>query len=251
VKRPSGLGHMPHCRRAVTACLPLAVIAGASNVASGRESSDEVALRSAKEFADCVVRKRPGQARQVVFRSYQDVDKRFPKLLDKECLPDKPSGQYISQLRFPGDTLHQLLANALIRLEYSSSGPDLSALSPMEIPAPQSKAPELLAKMSVKEREAESTRFSKSQNWYMLLTLGDCVSRRDSEGVRLLALTDIASTEENVAIRELQPQIAACWPAGQTVRMRINDFRGPALRAYYHLASSVTVEADKLKEAAQ
>ena len=196
------------------------------------------------------MKKRPDQAREVVFRSYLDVEKRFPKLLDKECLPDKSNGYYTSLLRFPGDTLHQLLANALIRLEYSSSGPDLSALSSMGIPAPRPKAPEVLAKMSDKEREAYGAKFSASQNWYMLMTLGDCVSRRDSESVRSLALTDIGSAEEKAAIGKLQPQIAACWPSGQTVRMNISNFRGPTLRAYYHLASSVA-EADEFKEAAK
>lgn len=251
MKRRTDLVRIRDLRLTTSVCLTLAAMAGGSNVASGKESSDEVALQSAKEFADCIVKKRPDQARQVVFLSYQDVAKRFPKLLDKECLPDKPGDQYISQLRFPGDTLHQLLANALIRMEYSSSGPDLSTLSPMGLPVPQPKAPELLAKLSAKEREAENKRFSASQNWYMLLSLGDCVSRRDSEGVRTLALTDIASAEEKAAIGKLQPQIAACWPAGQTVRMRVSDFRGPVLRAYYHLASSVSAEADGLKEAAE
>lgn len=219
--------------------------------AAGKETSPDEALLSAKEFADCIVKRRPDQAREVVLRSYQDVDKRFPKLLDKECLPDKRNGYYTARLSFPGDTLHQLLANALVRLEYPSSGPDLSTLSPTEILPPQPTAPDLLAKMSDKEREAYREKFGASQTWYMLLTLGDCVSRRDSEGVRLLAMTNIGSAEEKAAIEKLQSHIASCWPAGQTVRMRISDFRGPALRAYYHLACRFKAEAEDMKEAAE
>ncbi|PQM29461.1 hypothetical protein CVO77_00595 [Sphingopyxis lindanitolerans] len=237
--------------RAVLACTALVATTHIAPGASGKESSQTDALRSAKAFADCIVKKRPEQAREVVFLSRRDVDTRFPKLLDKECLPHKSSGYFISQLRFPGETLHQMLANALIRLEYSSSGPDLSTLSPTDIPLPQATAPELLAKMSAKEREADAARFSALQNWYMLYMLGDCVSRRDSEGVRALALTDIASAEEKAIIGRLQPQIAGCWSAGQTLRMSISDFRGPALRAYYHLASRFAAESDKSKEAAE
>ena len=237
---------------ATTVCLVgvTAMIGGVTTGVAGKEASDEAALLTAKKFADCTVKRRPDLARQFVVMSHLDVDKRLSKLLDAECLPDKKGDSYTARLSFPSDTLHQLVANALVRRDYPSFGPDLSTVSPTEIPVPQPTAPDLLAKMSDKERVIDREKFVAAQNWYMLTMLGDCVSRRDSDGVRSMALTDIGSTEEKAVIAKLQVHIAGCWPAGQTVRMRIRDFRGPALRAYYLLASRSVTEAKELKETA-
>lgn len=222
------------------ACLIIATSVSAQPM----QSTPETAYASAAAFADCIVKKRTEQARTVVLDNVYDVAKRYPKVIDRKCLPEKDDNQWISKLYFPGDTLHQLLANALVRLEFAKAGPqDFSSIPDNTgIPAPAKDATQL-ARMNSKERALAEARDASNKTWLMLTQIGECVSRRDPEGVRAMAFTPIASIAEKAAIKRLEPGIAACVPAGLTVKMRPSDFRGPAIRSYYHLAHSLDEDA--------
>lgn len=236
LRRTRSILHVAAFPTVAAACLLSATTAVAQPV----QSTPETAYASAAAFADCIVRKRTEQARTVVLDNVYDVAKRYPKVINRACLPEKGDNQWISKLYFPGDTLHQLLANALVRLEFATAGPQDFSSVPVVTGTPWPvKDASQLSRLNSKERASAEAQNASSKTWLMLNQIGECVARRDPEGARVMALTPIASAQEKTAIKRLEPHIAACVPAGVTVRMRPSDFRGPTIRSYYHLAHSL------------
>lgn len=215
----------------------LLCFAGTASYASAEtdEAARQKVLLSAQDFARCVVQRHPALSKRVVVESIYDISRRFPRILDRECIAGQRS-DVTKNLWFPSDTLHQMLSNALIERDYALSGPtNFDAVPDTPFPQPSRLKEESLAKMSPKKRALVLGRLRESETWYMLNVMGHCIARRSPEKVRLLALTPIGSTEERSSISSLKDDISACLPAGAKFRMRISDLRGPTIRNYYQL----------------
>ncbi len=217
--------------------LVLLYFAGTASFASAKsdEAARQKALLSARDFARCVVKRHPVLAKRVVVESIYDISSRFSRILDPGCITGIKS-ETTKNLRFPSDTLHQMLSNALIERDFALSGPtNFDAVPDTPFPQPKRLKEEALAKMSPEQRASVLGRLRESETWYMLNVMGHCLARRSPEKVRLLAMTPIGSIDERSSINSLKDDISACLPAGAKFRMRISDLRGPTIRNYYQL----------------
>jgi hypothetical protein len=68
-------------------------------------------------------------------------------------------------------------------------------------------------------------------------TLGDCIVRANPQGALALVRTDRGSAAETAAVNGLSGNLAACLPAGQTLKLKRQDLRLVVAEPLYHVMS--------------
>ena len=68
-------------------------------------------------------------------------------------------------------------------------------------------------------------------------TLGDCIVRANPQGALALARTGRGSAGEMAAVNGLSGNLAACLPAGQTLKLKRQDLRLVVAEPLYHVMS--------------
>jgi arginine repressor len=68
-------------------------------------------------------------------------------------------------------------------------------------------------------------------------TLGDCIVRANPQGALALVRTDRGSAGETAAVNDLSGNLAACLPAGQTLKLKRQDLRLVVAEPLYHVMS--------------
>lgn len=194
-----------------------------------------------QQLADCVVQTRREEAQTVVRTLYIEnytLHERFPHFFGPPCFDYERSVGGLDVSVFPFPMLPTLLADALIRVEFSTSGPDnFSAVPPLQLYdlslVPTDEAINAMAGIQRERAQRERQNF---EIWSVLLTIGECVARQVPDSVRALSLDQPNSESERQRIQSLQPAIQSCLTQGGSVRMRLADIRGALLLSYYRLA---------------
>lgn len=221
-------------------------------VRNGRVRTPDEIRQSAHFIADCAINREPDQSRTIVLTplSAGEVLERYPEVIPTQCF----TGDFADlAMSFPFPTLHTTFADALIRHDFSETGPtnfsSLPALNP--VTAPPAATVEELADLTERQRTSRLAFDRDVAAWGALQRLGECIARRGGDDVRKLAATMPATPEERAQLAVLQPMIAACLPPGTTVRLRPADVRGGAVLAYYRLAIAAGHHPQSTTEAPQ
>lgn len=210
--------------------------------ASAERPSDVARTREVStDYGDCVVRRHTAMAVDSVLNELpnEEISERYWRLNSVSCIAVARTGG-VDGLRFRGDSFRYMLAEGLVRLFYSTSGPvDFTALAPLErMPiSPLDEA--AVANMGRRRQEEVREAHRAAVGWRTMALLAECVVRRQPETVRTMALTDPVSPEETSVMSDLQPAIAECLPAGATVRFNRAVLRGALLLNYFRLANAV------------
>jgi hypothetical protein len=201
----------------------------------------------AQQFAECTVRRDANTARTVVLTMMtgEALRRSFPDFLRDRCFGDGQATQTVLRMAFPDNTLHVVLADALLRSEFAAAGPADFASVPPQVRSerPTTATAQELAAMSALSQTARAESDANAANWYVVERIGECAARLLPERVRLLAQTQAASTEERAALAAIQPALGSCLPPGTTVRLRPDDVRGAAVLAYYRMAHAAPAAA--------
>ena len=191
-------------------------------------ASDEV-RRLGVHYGDCVVREEPELARTYVLKDPQtqqaangvqtvadaierikeNADKTVEKLSIGACLI-RPSDQFKEVgMRFTGDTMRYVLADALFRRNLASR-PPLTRLDQVPVLA----------------QSATINRF------------GECIVRQNPQGAHALLVTGVLKPEENAAFSALKPTMGTCLAADSTVTLNKMMLRGSIAYNYVRLANA-------------
>ena len=178
-----------------------------------------------QKFADCAVKNFSSEARSIVVEMLLDkeIKKRFPRVLRHQCEGDQAVQGSLAEVQVPAPLLQMWLADSLIRRDYANvKVDDFSEAGTLE-----------------------AVTFGNSADavWTVLSKLGTCIAKSDPEGVRKLALSDVASESEKAAMRQLGEAMGYCLPPGASVKFQIAEIRGAALLSYYRLAQRVGGDA--------
>ena len=177
---------------------------------------DEV-RRLGAHFGNCVVKKQPSLARTYVLNTNPvftvgdavEHQKIVRKLSIGNCLLRAQDMSREVGMRFTGDALRFVLADAFFRRELASR-PPLANLD--QIPA-------------------------LPQTGVALGEFGECVVRRDPQGSYGLLRTSVVTPDENRAFDALKPAMSGCLPA-QTVRLNRELVRGVVAYSYFRLSNT-------------
>jgi hypothetical protein len=208
----------------------------------------EVRLVQAR-LAECVVKKRPVEARTFVlqYRNRRPDDAAASKLIkllaDGNCLMAALADRMnirSAELALPGDTMQYILSDALIRAELSAWPvlSDLKRAAPLNhpvmhesdyVPEPGKKLKSAQLKELAKGRTQEVERIYLSQ-------FGECVVRANPAGAHRLVSSAIGSTGEREAISALAGTFKTCLLDDQTIVLNKTLTRGAVTLNYYRLA---------------
>jgi hypothetical protein len=203
-------------------------------------------------YADCVVKKSAPQARGAIaeLASSLVVQKKYRRLIDSSCMEQVTSKTSTGGIAFGGDTFFYTVADALIRKDYSESGPaDFSSVTSL---AHRQKLPDLspsdLAKLSKQEQADMGKDVIRANAFSSLSRFGECAVRGNPEVARQLSLTDVGSTEERTKFNELIPTLAKCLEPGLTMKFSPVLLRGTISLNYFRLSYASQTASIPLSE---
>jgi hypothetical protein len=199
-----------------------AVRAQDEGIAASRLESEQLLA----EFADCVVSKRSYRAAVAAFEravpGTPEGAAAAHKAADLSCLNNAAQRKRSRiTMRLQPETFRDALYPALYRRRFpqAPSPAALSALPPMEL------APEFDGDVA-----------ALPQGYTARRSLGDCVARRDPVNAHAMVVAGVGKPAEAAAVAALKPAIAACLPAGTTLRLDLAALRAYTGESLYKLA---------------
>ena len=130
-------------------------------------------------------------------------------------------------MKFPADTMRYVLADALVRREFSAALPSsIKDAAPLiqpvldevdYVPKPGRKAKQV-------ELEELADRRTKRLGMIYLAEYGECVVRAETGRSHALLMADFGTVEEATAFGRLKPALSQCVVAGQTLTFNKNNF---------------------------
>lgn len=200
----------------IGAIVAVAVI-GSTAAAQEQPASPAMAERYQAEFADCVVRRKAYAAPVAAFLRTIPESPTWGeaglKAADLSCLnaAARRADSRIT-MRMQPSSFRDALYPALYRQQFARAPQTarIPALPPLDVAA-----------------EFEGDVASLPAEYRPRRALGDCVARANPVGAHAMLLAAPASKDETAAVEALKPAIAACLPAGTSIRMN-----RPALRAH-------------------
>ena len=236
-----------HWCLAAAGVLSLTGAVAAPSLAVAPRGGQVVSLRQvAAAYAACVVRVAAPVARGVVLQNFTNAQiNRDPvarRLFDEGCMSPPASDNAIGPqspggMRFSGDLFRYSLADALIQKDYADRRHfDFTTVPPLQhfTPAPLISA--LANGTDSKARRAQET-YASLMGLSAFSKFGECVSRRDPDGVQKLILTHVLSDAENAAFAALSPALGQCLVSGQ-LRLSREVVRGLVALNFYRLAGA-------------
>jgi hypothetical protein len=197
-----------------------------------------------KAFAECVVKKRRGDAERFVLEQSPDARKPLiAKVADGNCLVAATQiGPYsMVKMQFTGDFMKYALADALVRLEYGVAPiTDFAAVAPLQHEQPD------LAKFTpppgkkLKPAQLQSLEESKNTalGYAYLAQFGECVVRANPSAAYRLLMSAPTTPEETVAFAEVTPAARNCLEVGRTLALNKATLRGTVAYNYFRLAKA-------------
>lgn len=222
------------------------VLAISSPATAQSDTTERLAEKVKREFADCVVEKKPEKASEAILANADNhtIYEDYPDLISSRCLTAVKHNA--TSLRMTGDAFRYALAEALIRAEDILISIDqLKTAAPLDHIQMRDRAAyeEKLASAHTTEEKREV------EDWYSIRKsiaymsqFGECVVRGDAMNTGVLLETEPFSDDETMAISALQPSLAACVKKDRTIRLDRTSLRGTLAMNYYRLAH-VTTEA--------
>ncbi|WP_309662875.1 hypothetical protein [Sphingomonas sp.] len=215
--------------------LALAMQAAVPTKERGQFFSAAERQRKMAEYADCVVKDRPGKSALIVLRQQWKenvADRDLEKVIASSCVPDL--GTMIIMSR---SILQFALADALIRAKQISVPADLSLVGPLDHGDGEARFRALIAK-GKKASTAEKRAAMEAAAVTELSRFGECVVRGAPEQATVLLRTKVAGPAEMEALRGLSPTFTSCLNKGQQVTFSRETLRGVVAYNYYRLASA-------------
>ena len=219
---------------AALALLASLLAGGAAWSKSDKPSEIEI-RKSALEYAKCVVKSKHQQATDAVLFTRDDGEllREFARSTSG-CSPSDAD-----RIGFGGDFYRYILAEALINVEFATSGPsDLSDRLPLTHPSAMTKAQfdaSFAAATSNKRRVFLEDVYKKQKAIVFLSRYGECVVRADPKNALHLILTKPGSFEEISQTDVLRPAFTVCLEPG-TLSFSQATMRGTLALNYYRLA---------------
>ncbi|MFZ1741732.1 MAG: hypothetical protein WAT93_02700 [Pontixanthobacter sp.] len=193
------------------------------------------------KYAACLVQKVESASRDFVLSgSFFDATKNS-KLLKSGCL--KLRGSMIMS----DDILKGAIAESLLQKE-----PELLARSDFAaVPLLTFDQPWPIKTMDVdgkplsqKQINSQTEAVARKHGVLSRQRLGECVVRSDSAGSRNLLYQIVGTSEEMESVKALQPALAGCIIAGETVSLDRISIRSNITAAYYRLASATSLAGE-------
>ena len=173
-------------------------------------------------FGDCVVKKKHDLAREFVLEPVATVGdaveylKIAKQLSIGKCLLQPSSDFDRVSMRFGGDTMRHVLADALFKRDLASR-PPLTNLDQI---------PQL-------------------SHGGFLSEFGQCVVRNDPQAAYALLQTSVVTPEEERAFAAIKPAMAACLTADTTIKLNKKLVRGLVAYSYVRLAWATPAAAPR------
>lgn len=192
-------------------------------------------------FGRCVVKgHRTAAIRFVLDQSEKSRKRLIPAVADSGCLVSATTGAFgLVQMKLTGDSMKYALSDALVREQFGSVAiTDFTAVPPLfhEVPDLTQFEPKPGKKMKPKEVEDLAARKSDALAFAALAHYGECVVRTGPAASFALLATKPETAEERTAFAALQPSLAGCLDAGQTIKINKVFLRGAIAYNYYRLA---------------
>jgi hypothetical protein len=196
----------------------------------GREASRLESEQLLAEFADCVVSKRSYRTAVAAFEravpGTPEGAAAAHKAADLSCLNNAAQRKRSRiTMRLQPQTFRDALYPALYRQRFPQAPTPaaLAALPPLEL------APEFDGDIAALPEGYAARR-----------SLGDCVARRDPASAHAMVVAGVGKPAEAAAVTALKPAIAACLPAGTTLRLNLAALRAYTGESLYKLAVAAT-----------
>ena len=199
--------------------------------------------RKMAEYADCIVKDRPGKSALIVLRKdWKKVgpDRDLDKVVVSQCVPN--TGLTLSM---PIAILQFALADALIRAKQISLPVDLSSVGPLDHGDGEARARAVLAK-GAKASNAEKQAAIEAASATSLSRFGECVVRAAPAQVTAFLRTEVASSAETSAVSSLSPALGSCIDTGQKVEFSREALRGVVAYNYFRLAAAAGTVAQRV-----
>lgn len=230
------------------------LVASTASLSAGtpdkKRQADKDARVLAASYANCVVRKSPEVARQVVTKMIptDEIIRNRESLISSTCLAEVYGGlANLARLRLPGDTIYFTLADALFQIDYLNSAPsDFSRVPPLEyaalVIAPDS---DRLPKMNRRTRERLAEAAANSSTAHALYAYSECVVRNNPAASHSLLASKVGTNDETNAFGMLQVALAACLTPNTIVSFPRTPLRGGIAVCYYRLSHALAPEIDR------
>ena len=198
--------------------------------------------KKVREYADCIVKKRPGDATAAVLSMSENttLTKDYPKILDEYCFTG-----FTDKMAFPADLLRYALADALVRRELANQPVlDPQSIAPLahRDPVPPPSVIQDNAKTSGKKTyNREQWLFGVALAYAQVSHLGECVVRTDPGGANRMLASAPTSDVESAAMRALHPALSGCLAKGNTAYLTKEVLRGTIALNYYRLSKAPRV----------
>jgi hypothetical protein len=202
--------------------------------------------RQIKEgFGACVIRRHGYRAREFVRRAPgQEMTSNLKRVIDGDCLilaAEKARSKYQhgAMMIFPASTYHNMLAEALVRVDYPvHQALDFSIVPPLahaELAPADSFTTTAKGKRAEEERESwETARYDS-----IVSRIGECAVRANPAAAHALVMAEPGSQSERAAAVAIRPALGGCIGQGSTVKLNIEYIRGVLARSYWRLADLV------------
>ncbi len=191
-------------------------------------------------YARCVVGAQPAKASEAILRNVDNstILREYRRLIVSDCLARQV--KRTTEMRFGGDLYRYALADALVSREWIGQPvpnleavPRLSHREPGAAPSPVAANGKRLGK---RRFEAAMKDYQEDVGFAFLSKYGECVVRTGPAHSKALLMTTPDSAPEMAAFKGLQPVLAHCLPAGQTLEFGKVALRGTIAINYYRLA---------------
>jgi hypothetical protein len=229
----------------LAALLSLPLASAAAIAAQENEyipQSEKVARETFVKYTDCVVKKRPKDAAEIVLSTIKngEIMRTYPRVITPDCIGN---GQ---QLKLPGDFLRYGLAEALVRRELAQGLPrDIALAAPLahvqvDEADDQPKPGKTLKPKELQRIEEDK---GKARAFRMLSLYGECIDRSDPAAALRLILSATVSNEETQAFAALKPTLQNCLNEDQTIAFTRVSLRGTIAMNLYRLAKAPKLPA--------
>ena len=191
--------------------------------------------RKMAEYADGVVKDRPGKSAVIILRQESKeigVDRDLDKVVVSQCVPN--TGLTMSM---PRRILQFALADALIRAKQVSVPVDLSSVGPLDHGDGEASIRAVVAK-GTKASKSEKKAAIEAAAATELSRFGECVVRAAPMQVTALLRTEVASSAETGAVSALSATFGSCLDRGQKVEFSREALRGVVAYNYYRMANA-------------
>ena len=185
-------------------------------------------------YGACVVRRNHADSVRLIADGVDNsvVMKKYPKLIDGDCLVKAANPKSGIGMQLPGDMLRYAIADALVARDLATSElTDLDRVAPLRHPVleptlmPESISP-----------EAKETKIALRKAEIFMSTFGECVVRADPQHALKLLRTKVATVEEAAALTPLAGAFGKCAPGGASFKVNRTMMRGTIAVNYYRLA---------------